>query len=450
MTAAVAENVQAPLPEYSAGLFVPHRWKVLYGGRGGARSWTVARALLIKTAAQPLRILCTRELQTSIRDSVHQLLRDQIELLGLRGFTVVHNEIRHDNGSVFLFEGLRYNARQVKSLEGVDICWVEEAERISKESWDILIPTIRKAGSEIWVTFNPDQEEDATYQMLIVNPPKDAYIRKVSWQDNPWFHETALVAEKDRAFAIDPDSANHVWGGDLRLVTDAQILKGKWVIEEFEPFLGHTSPDECEDLQEKRDCTHGWGGPYQGLDFGFAQDPAAATRSWVDGRRLYVEYDWYKLSMDIDFLAASVRLAIPGFEHYVTRADSARPDSISFLRRHGLPRIVGAKKGPGSVEDGVAHLRSYDKIIVHPRCKHFADECKRYSYKVDERSGDVLPIILDKHNHCMDAERYSLEPLIKPQRKVGVIFVGSPTKGAGKNSNGNGHPHNALVGINRR
>lgn len=382
----------ADLPAYAEELFRPHRYKVLYGGRGAARSWSVARALLIEASQRPLRVLCTRELQTSIRDSVHQLLKDQMALMGLP-FTATEREIRHANGSLFLFEGLRYNVTKIKSLEGVDRCWVEEAERISAESWQVLIPTIRKAGSEIWVTFNPDRQEDATYQRFITHPPPDAWVQKVSADDNPWFPDE-LAAEREYLFRVDPDSAAHVWGGETREATDAQVLRGKWISEEFTP-----GPL--------------WGGPYQGMDFGFAVDPTTMVRLWVHERRLYVEHELYRVGLELDDTAAAATRAIPGAEKYVTRADSARPETISYLSRHGLPRIEGVKKWQGSVEDGIAHLRQYEQIVIHPRCKNAIAEARAYSYKVDERSGDVLPTIVDANNNCWDAARYALAPLIQ-------------------------------------
>lgn len=400
------------LPEYAIHLFRKKRYKVIWGGRGGARSWTVARALLVKAAEQKLRILCAREMQSSLRDSVHQLLRDQIDLMHLPGFRVTDREIRHSNGSLFLFEGLRHNIAKIKSLEGIDICWVEEAERISNRSWQVLIPTIRKDGSEIWVTFNPDQLEDATYQRMIVHPPKDqVWQQKVSWEDNPWL-SIELRNEKNYAYEVDPEGAEHIWGGSLRMVTEAQILRNKWTVKEF------TVPRD----------TRGdpiWNGPYQGEDFGFGVDPSAAVRCWVGDQTLYIEYEMYQHKLELDDTAQALTDAIPDFADYVTRADSSRPDSISYLKRHGVPRIKGVVKTAGSVEDGIAHLRQYRMIVIHPRCKHTIDECKLYSYKVDQNSGDVLPIIVDKHNHLIDSIRYALQPMIKQRRLAGFLFVNS-------------------------
>lgn len=395
------------LPAFAMPLFVPKRYKVMYGGRGAGRSWSVARALLILASQRTLRILCTRELQTSLKDSVMQLLKDQVLALGLEGFTFLTSELRHENGSLFLFEGLRHNVQRIKSIEAIDICWVEEAERITKESWDVLVPTIRKAGSEIWVTFNPDQEDDATYVRLIKHKRKDAWVCFVNSESNPWL-TNELREEREWAYAVDPESAEHVWGGQLRKISDAQILRGKWFIEEF-------TPDE-----------NLWSGPYQGMDFGFADDPFAWCRLWVYQRVLYVEHEVFKVHLDIDFITDELQGSeAEGIPSFVTRADSSRPDSISYLRRHGLPRIMNAVKGPNSIEEGIAHLRSYRRIVVHPRCKHFADECKRYSYKVDERSGDVLPIVVDAHNHLIDCARYALEPLMKKRNQKPAPLPGS-------------------------
>lgn len=386
------------LPEYAEALWEPSRYIVLYGGRGGAKSWSVARALLIQAAESPLRVLCAREIQKSIQDSVHRLLVDQIEALGLEGYETTRGEIRHANGSLFLFEGLRHNITKIKSLEGVDVAWIEEAERISEDSWQVLIPTIRKAGSRIIVTFNPDTEHDPTFRRYVLQPPPETIVRFVSWQDNPWLSDE-LRAEKDYLYSVDPDAAEHVWGGKTRQATDAQILKDKWVVEEFEP-------------------AHDWQGPYHGADFGFAQDPTTLVKLWTHGRNLYVEHEAYKIGLELDDTPAHWMRHVPGSERYVVRADSARPESISYLRRHGYPKIEGAKKWAGSVADGIAHLRQYERIVIHPRCKHAADEARHYSYRIDARTGDIMPEVQDAHNHIWDAARYGLGPLIAIPRRL--------------------------------
>lgn len=212
------------LPEKIAEVvFQPSRYKVFYGGRGGAKSWSIARALLVMGVQRPLRVLCGREIQKSIKDSVHQLLRDQINELGLEGhYQVLTTEIRGINGTQFSFTGLRHNAAEIKSHEGADICWVEEAHAVSKSSWDVLIPTIRKDGSEIWVSFNPELEDDETYRRFVKDPPSSAIVVKVNWSDNPWFPEV-LRLEKDELKKKDPDAYMTVWEGHCKQVLDGAI-----------------------------------------------------------------------------------------------------------------------------------------------------------------------------------------------------------------------------------
>jgi phage terminase large subunit len=419
--AQVVELPAAKLPSYAVGLFRPMRYKVLYGGRGAGRSWSVARSLLIQAAAAPLRVGCFREFQKSIKDSVHRLLTDQIDLMELPGYEVTDHEIRHRNGSLFLFEGLRHNVTKIKSLEGVDRAWVEEAERVSKTSWDVLIPTIRKDGSEIWVNFNPDLEDDPTYQRFVKHPPPNAWVKQVSYQDNPWF-PAELELERAYLYAVDPDAAAHVWGGQCRQSTAAQILNGKWIIEEFEPVTEASLIAEhganALDVPELRATL--WDGPYHGADFGFATDPNTLVKCWIapgtipkSTGRLMIEHEAYRVGQDTDLIPDAWKAAVPECEKYTIRGDSARPETISYLQRHGFPAIEGVDKWAGSVEDGIAHLRQYEKIIIHPRCTHTADEARHYSYKLDDRTGDVLPIIVDKHNHMIDGIRYALAPLIR-------------------------------------
>jgi len=225
---------QVEFPEKLSILFEPSRYKVLYGGRGGAKSWGIARALLIIAARKPTRVLCAREFQTSIKDSVHKLLSDQIYAMGLDAhFEITQNSIRGINGSEFAFVGLKNNIANVKSYEGVDICWVEEANTTSKMSWSILIPTIRKEKSEIWVSFNPELETDETYQRFVANPPADCKIVKVNWQDNPWFPET-LRLEKDALYARDREAYNTVWEGMCRQTVDGAIFAKEMQQAEFD------------------------------------------------------------------------------------------------------------------------------------------------------------------------------------------------------------------------
>lgn len=211
-------------PEKLRPLFQPARYKVLHGGRGGAKSWGAARALLIQGAQQPLRILCARETQNSISQSVHQLLADQIADMKLDGFYgVFESEIRGKNGTLFSFAGLRQQGvANLKSFEGVDRCWCEEAQAITKKSWDVLIPTIRKPGSEIWITFNPELDTDETYVRFVLDPPEAAQVIQLNWYDNPWF-PAELEKERQAMQRRDPEGYLTTWEGKCRAAVEGAI-----------------------------------------------------------------------------------------------------------------------------------------------------------------------------------------------------------------------------------
>lgn len=391
------------VPDAFAGLVRPARYKVMYGGRGGGKSWSIARVLVLLATMSKLRILCAREFQNSIADSVHRLLSDQIYSLGLIGkFEITKTSIRAENGSEFLFKGLRHNAAEIKSTEGIDVCWVEEAQRVSADSWELLLPTIRKESSEIWISFNPYGAEDPTYKRFVQSPPPNSWVRRINYDENPHFPDV-LRQEMEHSRATDPDGYAHIWLGEPNAVSDAQVLRGRYRIEPFEPQAG-------------------WGGPYFGADWGFSVDPTALVRCWVNGRTLYIEHEAWGVGVDIDQTPALFD-SVPGAREHVIRADCARPETISHMQRHGYPRVTACDKWAGSVEDGTEHLRSYEQIIIHPRCKHVADEARLWSYKTDRLTGDVLPVLLDKNDHTMDALRYALNPLIKRRTATKVVRV---------------------------
>jgi phage terminase large subunit len=389
-------------PAWSECLFRPSRYKIIRGGRGSGKSWAVARALNLLAAERKLRILCTREFQLSIAESCHELLSSQIGKMGLgHKFEILTQSIRGANGSEFLFVGVGTNPEKVMSMEGVDIVWCEQGERMSERSWQILIPTIRQPGSEIWVTFNPDEENDPTYRRFVLSPPPDSISLKIDWQMNPWF-PVELARERSYLARVDPEAEAHVWGGECRRNASAQILRGKYIIEEFTP------PKRDEVADEDM-----WQGPYHGADHGFANDPAVFARLWIDSKhhRLMIEYEAWALQCELDDLPALAR-TIPDIEKYVIRADPSRPETISHLASKGQLRIQAAEAWKGSVEDGIAFLRSFEQIVIHPRCTHHIEEFRLYSYKRDRLTGDVLPEVVDKHNHCIDTDRYALEPMI--------------------------------------
>ncbi len=222
---------KAQIPRKLGCLFKPARYKVLYGGRGSGKSWGVARALVILAASSTLRILCAREFQNSIEESVHKLLAVQIELLGLQGMFDIKQRsiVCVATGSEFIFEGIRLNVNKIKSMEGVDICWVEEAQTVTENSWAVLVPTIRKTGSEIWVTFNPDGEDDPTYKRFVVFRQDDCILVKINWNDNPWFPDE-LRREMEALRKRDHLAYLNVWEGECR----SQVDNPLWTKETIE------------------------------------------------------------------------------------------------------------------------------------------------------------------------------------------------------------------------
>ena len=375
-------------------LWRPHPYKAYYGGRGSGKSWAVAQALIVMSDLANIRILCCREVQNSIKDSSYQLLKDTAERLGIAGrFTFLDSEIRHRNGSRFIFKGLQRNEQTVKSTEGVDICWVEEGQTVSERSWETLTPTIRKEGSEIWVTFNPLNEDDPTTERFINNPAPNVYARKVNYDENPHFPQK-LREEMEWDKKNDYEKYLHIWEGFPRTISDAQVFRGKYIVEPFD-----------EDLWQRADRL------FFGADFGFAKDPSTLVRCFMLDRKLYIDYEAYGVGVEIDELPALYR-SVPGSDKWTIEADCARPETISYLKNRCGYKIRGADKWQGSIEDGIAYLKSFEMIVIHPRCKHAADEFRLYSYKTDKLTNEVLPIVLDKNNHVIDGLRYALSSYI--------------------------------------
>lgn len=352
-----------------------------------------------------------------------RLLDDKIRETGLQRFyRSTESEIRGINGTVFLFAGLRTNISSVKSMEGITRAWVEEAHTVSQDSLDVLKPTIRAPGSELWFTWNPQQETDPVDRMFRGSvPPPDCYLRRVNYDDNPWFPEPLrLEMEWDRR--RDPAKYSHIWLGEYYKKRESLVF----VNSRAEPLWRFGDPQEFETGEETVFRF--------GVDFGFSTDPSVMTRSFVKGRQIFVDNEAWALGCETEYLPflfggdqdealiAKNQAAfdsdgmkrwlgtpgIPGATKWRSTADSARPETINHLRRHGFPKMVGARKGAGSVDDGVEWLRSHE-IVVHPRCRYTADEFGYYSYKVDKQTGEVMPILLDKHNHTIDALRYAHE-----------------------------------------
>lgn len=390
------------LPEAFADLWTPARYKAFYGGRGSGKSHSLATALVLMAASRPLRILCAREIQVSIKDSVKRLLDDKIAACGLDGFyESVRDEIRGKNGSLFVFAGLRTNPDTVKSKEGFDIAWIEEAATVSERSFDLLRNTIRKPGSEIWLSWNPRLENDPIDVIFRGDePPPGSIVRRVNWQENPWFPDV-LRDEMEWDKRRDPDKYAHIWLGEYQRNSEARVFKN-WKTEAFD------TPDNASF--------------YFGADWGFSVDPTVLVRCYIEGRTLYVDQEAYKVGCEID-RTPQLFDTIPGARLWPITADSARPETISYMRRNGYHKMQAALKGANSVMDGIEFLKSYD-IVVHPRCTHTIDELTLYSFKTDPLTGEVTPILEDKKNHVIDALRYAVEGVRRPALSAKTIETG--------------------------
>lgn len=349
-------------------------------------------------------ILCGREYLNSLEDSVMEEIKAAIEAHPFLTpwFRVGSKFVETVCGRVkFAFTGLRQNINSVKGKSRIILALLDEAEDISQYSYDKLDPTIREEGSELWAIWNPEKKGSATDKMFRQHPPERSIIVNVNWRDNPWFSSTANEKRLHAQRVWDPARYNWIYEGHYRENSDAQIFANRFRVAEFTP-----GPD--------------WDGPYYGLDFGFSKDPTAAVKLWINDNRLFYEYSAGKVGLDLDETAPYLMKRIPGIERGVVRADSSRPESISFLKRHGLPKIVGAVKGKGSVEDGIAHMKSYREIVIHPRCGPVIEEHKLYSFKVDRQSEEVTDIIIDEHNHYIDAGRYALEPVMRQKARPSI------------------------------
>ena len=356
-------------------------------------------------AVEPLRVLCVREFQASIKESFHAELKNAIESIPWLAaqYDLGIDYLRGKNGTEFIFRGLRHNTSSLKSLAQIDLTIVEEAEDTPEHSWLALLPTVfRVPKSEVWVVWNPGTDGSPTDKRFRKNPPEKSMFIEMNYGDNPWF---PVGLEEQRQYDIetmDPATYAWIWEGAYHQNSDAQVFANKFRVADFTP-------------------SKEWNGPYFGLDFGFAQDPTAGVKCWVHNQRLYVEYEAGRIGLELDETATYAIERLPEIDQHTVRSDSARPESISYLKRHGLPRIVGVKKGKGSVEDGIAHMKSYREIIIHPRCKEVRREFLTYSYKIDKLSGDPLPDIIDANNHYIDALRYALEPVMR--RRSGVMIA---------------------------
>lgn len=427
-------TVRVELPPKLIPVFTgPALFRGAFGGRGSAKTRSFAKMAAVRGIqfAQEGRsgiIVCGREFQNSLDESSMEEVKSAIESepwLAER-YDIGERYIRTiDRRVSFAFIGLRHNLNSVKSKSKVLLLWVDEAEPVSEVAWSKAIPTVREEGAEIWATWNPEVDGSATDKRFRKETPPQSKIIEINYQDNPWFPDVLrAIMEYDRA--RDPEKFEHIWGGGYITRSEATVFRN-WRIGEV---------DVDQDIR-----------PYYGADWGFAIDPSVLLRCYVLGRTLYIDQELYKVGCEIDntplffggcqdqelitlnrqaFELLSVEqrsewTGIPQARKWPIRADSARPDTISYMRKHGFPRILGARKGPGSIEDGIEFLKSYD-IVIHPRCKHTIAEFTHYCYKVDKITDEVLPVLVDAKNHTIDSARYALESLRRAQRgRISII-----------------------------
>jgi phage terminase large subunit len=398
MLASLAAPVQArgrtvdfPTARAYTPFLQPSRYKGAWGGRGSAKSHAFAENLLKRCIEKPgTRAVCVREVQRSLEQSVKRLLEDKINSFKLQDyFPVSKTDIGTPGGGVIIFQGMQdHTADSIKSLEGFNVAWVEEAQTVSHRSLTLLRPTIREPGSEIWLTWNPRHATDPV-DVLLRGTDKlhDAIVVGTSYRDNPWFPDV-LRAEMEWDRGHDIEKYNHVWLGHYEGRSEARVFKN-WVVEEFVAPL---------------DAVFYFGG-----DWGFAVDPSVLVRCHAIGRKLYVDYEAYKIGAEIDHLPALFD-TVPGAREWPIIADSSRPETISYMQRNGFQRMEPSRKGAGSVKEGIAFLQNYD-IVVHPRCTHAIDELTCYSFKTDKLTGIITPHLQDSENHVIDALRYAVEKL---------------------------------------
>lgn len=393
-------KIKLLLPEKLQPLFLPSRYKVLFGGRGGGKSHGVAKALLALAAEHTLRILCAREVQKSMRDSVHRLLKDQIIQLGLSSFyTVLDNEIRGRNGSLFVFSGLQsHTVDSIKSFEGVDIVWVEEGHGVSKKSWDVLIPTIRKAGSEIWITLNPDMDTDETYTRFIASPSPDTWLCEINWRDNPWFPEVLNQERLKAQRSMSREDYEHIWEGKPRTVAAGAIYQREMLALYAEKRVTNVPYDPELPVHTVWDL--GWN---DCMSIGLIQKGVQDIRIIGYIEDSHRTLDWYVAQLEklpyrwgTDFLPHDGR----------TRNFQTGKSTEEILRSLGRREVV--VQAATSVEEGIKAAR-----MLFPKC-YFDQtnttrllEClKRYRRDVNSKTGAAMKPLHDEFSHGADMFRY--------------------------------------------
>jgi len=392
------QTIKIETPRWAKGFLSPHRYKGAKGGRGSGKSHFFAEMLIEEHILNPYSSsVCIREVQKTLNQSVKRLLEIKIEsLCAGRYFDIQEAVIKAKEGpGIIIFQGMQnHTADSIKSLEGYDRAWVEEAQSLSQRSLDLLRPTIRKPGSELWFTWNPNEKTDPVESLLCgPTPPSDSHVVHVNYKDNPWFPDV-LKDEMEYDRKRDYEKYEHVWLGQYLKAGHARVFHN-WRVEEFD-----TPKDVFHRL---------------GADWGFSIDPTVLVRCHLVGRSLHIDYMAYMVGCEIPD-TPTLFMTVPEAEKWPIVADSARPETIAYMKKNGFPKIMASTKGPGSLDDGIEFLKGCD-IIVHPRCQHLIDELTHYSYKVDPLTNQVMPVLEDKHNHVIDALRYALEGVRRTQKE---------------------------------
>ena len=379
----------------------PRRLKIAHGGRGGGKTENIVRLLVLMTTQKKIRVLCAREILKSIEESVHFLIAEVIQTCGLGPYFNIMNRkiVCKTTGSEFLFAGLRGNVNNLKSMGKINILWLEEAEELTLDTWQRLNPTIRAGNSEVWMSFNPEDENSLVWQM-VQQPKPHMLITEVQYYDNPYFPKELEQMRQDAE--ADPEQRQYyewIWLGKPYSNNDDRVYANKWGVSNapIEP-----QPD--------------WSGPYYGIDFGYSPHPSAMIECFVHNDTLYITNEYLAYKLDIDAMPAAFTRAMPHAKSYTVWADIA-PANISYLSRNGFPKIRAAHKPNGSVLIGITRIRGFKRIIVAKHCIHTQDEFKSYCWKRDRFGNVIEGEPADEHNHLMDAMRYALATIIfNPKR----------------------------------
>jgi len=412
---AMRPRAQSRLPvvtlPWAQPLLQPRRFKGAKGGRSSGRSHHFAQQMVVEMHNDPdAKAVCLREVQRSLEYSAKTLIENKIRELGVEHeFRIMAQKIERRGGhGVMLFLGMQdRTADNIRSLEGFKFAWFEEAHNLSQRSLELLIPTIRMDDSEIWFSWNPENDTDPIDSFLIPlakAEPDEAIVIHSTYLDNPLCPDRA---KKDAATLqrVDPDAYNHIWLGGYNTVPDAIVLHGKWERSDFT-------------------ASGSWDGPYYGADWGFSQDPTVLVRCWIGDNRLWIDHEARGVGVSLDDTPALFD-QVPGARTHKIRADSARPETINHVNERGFD-VIPAKKWSGSPMDGVAVLRSFEKIVIHPRCSGLIDEARTWSYKTDRLTKDPKPELKDGNDHGWDAIRYALDPIIRVVKPGPVVRAWYP------------------------